>query len=787
MNTFFRRTAIVLVALTAVTMSNNDLFAQQVNFELAQRFTRQSMAQLIGSNGIFPRWMENTNNFWYTYKALDGQHWYYVNTEEAVKKEIFDRQWMASKLSMIFNKPFNYQNLELRAFRYDENKGLFTFNIEGTSFTYDMNSRELIKKGPVERKQRTFWKSYSPDSTWIVFARDHNLFLMKTDDPNGTEYQLTTEGERWYSFQANAGVTDSDRRMRARVGWFEDSNKFYVRRRDVRKVNELWLVHNLSDPRPTLETYKYALPGEEHIGKTEFWVFKADTISGTDGVKLETDKEEWAGEGFRGIYTGSGSDYLWIIRRNRARNNYEVLKANTTTGEVEVLWNEVSKPYMNPRFISLSVINGGEQYIWWSERTGWGQLYRYDSEGNLINRITEGYYQTGNIVKIDTAAQTIYFQGYGREEGVNPYYAMLYKIKFDGSNVQRLTPEDATHQTFMAEESSYFVDNYSRVDLPTKTVLRNGDGEVLLELEEIDLSRLKEIGWKAPSTFTVKAADGVTDLYGVMWKPFDFDSTKTYPIIVWCYPGPQTVPFPSNFQLSSANADHVSNTALAQLGFIVVAVGNRGASPLRSRFVHTYGYGNLRDYPLADNKYALEQLAARNSFIDISRVGIYGHSGGGFMSTAAILTYPGFYDVAVSASGNHDNNVYNLSWSESHNGVKKIIKTVDADTSMAGMQDSTVVTFEAPVESNAELAENLEGHLLLVTGGVDNNVHPANTIRVVNALMKAGKHFDFMIMPGQRHHFGEYKPYYTRMVWRYFAKYLLGYHPDDVDFNIPNY
>lgn len=776
---YFGRSTTALLML--LTIGIHSLFAQKANFDAAQQFVGDRIDLLTGSDGIFPRWIEDQNRFWYSYETPEGQFWYMVNAEKETKKPLFDRKKMASQLSTIFHKAFNYRDLELKEFEYDLHKGLFTFHVDSLNFEYDVKTQTLVKQDSVKKEPNDRWMSYSPDSTWIAFAKEHNLYLMKANDSDSTEYQLTTDGERWYSYQADAGDTTKDKRMRARVGWFKNSDKLYVQRSDVRKVKELWVIHTLDKPRPTLETYKYAMPGDEHIGKPEFWVFTADTLSRTDGVKLETDKKEWVSEGFEGTYTGSDSDFLWIIRRNRARNNYEVLKANTVTGEVQVLWSEESKPYMNPRLAHLSVINDGEQYLWWSERTGWGQLYRYDSEGDLMNRVTQGYYTVGSIAKIDTTAQTIYFEGYGREEGVNPYYSLLYKIKFNGSGMERITPENATHQISESDEGNYFVDNYSRANMPTKTVLRNGNGDVIMQLEETDIHRLTEAGWKAPELFTVKAADGVTDLYGVMWKPFDFDSTKSYPIISYVYPGPQTEPFPISFSIRDRQV------SLAQVGFIVVALGNRGGSPYRSRWYHTYGYGNLRDYPLADNKYGLEQLGSRYDYIDLSRVGIFGHSGGGFMSTAALLTYPDFFDVAVSSSGNHDNNVYNLWWSEAHNGVKKVTKTVDADTSKAGKQDSTVVTFKAPVDANPELAKNLKGHLLLVTGTIDNNVHPANTIRMANALIKANKRFDYMIMPGKRHGYGSYNPYFTRMVWHYFAKYLLDSDTKSVEFIIPEY
>jgi dipeptidyl aminopeptidase/acylaminoacyl peptidase len=267
-----------------------------------------------------------------------------------------------------------------------------------------------------------------------------------------------------------------------------------------------------------------------------------------------------------------------------------------------------------------------------------------------------------------------------------------------------------------------------------------------------------------------------------MWKPFDFDSTKSYPIISYVYPGPQVEPFPINFSLTGYTG---RNQALAQLGFVVVAFGQRGGSPMRSRYYHTYGYGNLRDYPLADNKYGIEQLAARHPYINMNKVGIFGHSGGGFMSTAALLTYPDFYDVAVSSSGNHDNNVYNIWWSETHNGVKETTKTVKEMNADSVEVEKEVTTFEAPIKTNAELAKNLKGHLLLVHGNIDNNVHPANTLRLANALIKAGKRFDMMILPGRRHGYGPMQPYFERMKWHYFAQYLLGDFRSEVDLNLP--
>lgn len=771
-----------LLLITLIFSTN--LFAQQANFEAAEQFTQDRMEKMTGDVSADVQWIEEQDRFWYSYKDQSGTKWVFVDAKEREKRPLFDRKAMAAELSETFSKTFNHKDLELNDFEYNVGDEVFTFHVDSINFKYQIDTNNLVKGDSLQDEPEEEWATYSPDSSWIAYAKNHNLYLMKGDDPDSTEYQLTDDGERWYSYQAEAGDTTSNEKLRSQAEWFEDSNKLYAKRTDQRDVEELWVINSLTD-RPELETYKYPMPGEENVPQDEIWVFKADTLDDTEGVKLDTDKEEWTDEVIGGayfnnggVYTGMGSDHLYMLRRNREWNNIDVLKSNTETGETEVLFSEESNPYFNVMLANLAIINEGEEYIWWSERTGWGQYYLYDENGNLKNKITNGHFVAGDIAKVDTTDRTLYFEGYGREDGMNPYYSQLYKVNFDGTGLERLTPENATHEISASEEGNYFVDNYSRVDQPTRSVLRDENGDVITTLEETDVSRLEEAGWQAPDPFKVKANDDATDLYGVMWKPFDFDSTKTYPIITYVYPGPQTEPFPIGF-------NYEDETALSQLGFIVVAMGQRGGSPIRSKYYHNYGYGDLRDYPLKDNKYALEQLAARHSFIDLDKVGIYGHSGGGFMSTAALLTYPDFYDVAVSSAGNHDNNIYNLWWSEIHHGVEGVEKQAEADSSSSDSA-KTEIDFQSEIETNIDLAQNLEGHLLLVHGAIDDNVHPANTIKLANALIENGKQFDFMMLPGQRHGFGEYSPYFERLRWRYFAEHLLGdYRPDNIDYDIP--
>jgi dipeptidyl aminopeptidase/acylaminoacyl peptidase len=383
----------------------------------------------------------------------------------------------------------------------------------------------------------------------------------------------------------------------------------------------------------------------------------------------------------------------------------------------------------------------------------------------------------------------------GREEGENPYLRHLYRVNADGSAFALVDAGNFDHAERISPTKRYTIDSYSRVDVPTKNVVRDASGKVVMNLEDADVSRLKEMGWKPPQSFVVKAADGVTDIYGNMWKPFDFDSTKKYPIIANVYPGPQT---------ESVNTTFVAGGVpqqLAQLGFIVIQIGNRGGSPLRSLAYHRYGYFNLRDYALADKKSGIEQLSARHSWIDIEKVGIFGHSGGGFLTAAALMLppYNDFFKVGVSSSGNHDNNIYNQNWSENNHGLKLIAARKDTASRgrgargiAAGGQSPNVQQQGAPlsadtvavvasdsafsihVPTNIDLAPNLKGRLLLTTGDMDNNVHPGNTVRMVNALIKANKRFDYMVLPGKPHGYGDMTPYFTRLLMEYFAENLMG-------------
>jgi dipeptidyl aminopeptidase/acylaminoacyl peptidase len=412
------------------------------------------------------------------------------------------------------------------------------------------------------------------------------------------------------------------------------------------------------------------------------------------------------------------------------------------------------------------LVKGGKEIIEWSEQDGWGHFYLYDESGKLKNRITEGPWHCEDIVGIDEDKRVLYFsannyENIGGKIKEDPYYLHLYKVNFDGSGLQVLNPGNFDHNFSLNDSKNYFVNTASRVNATPVSSLYSTEGKKLMDLETADLSALFAAGYKFPETFSVKGDDGITDIYGVIYKPFDFDSTKKYPVIEYVYPGPQTEAVNKSF---SKGMDRIDR--LAQLGFVVVTSGNRGGNPSRSKWYHNYGYGNLRDYGLADRKAVIEQLADKYAYIDINKVGIHGHSGGGFMSTAAMLVYPDFFKVAVSNAGNHDNSIYNRWWSEKHHGVKENIS------------EKNDTTFSYMIEKNPDVAKNLKGKLMLINGEIDNNVHPANTMRMVNALIKANKRFDMLVLPTQRHGFGDMTEYWFWRSADYFSKWLMG---DDTD------
>ena len=552
---------------------------------------------------------------------------------------------------------------------------------------------------------------------------------LKKDEKDSTvvDHRITSDAEAsvYYggdSYRADL-VKDTTERMAADICWAPDGKHFAVVRIDARMLKPLWVINSVTEPRPTLLTYNYQMPGEPGAQEQLYifdtndfsyqeigvWAFKDQEISIFKEPQKQSEKDadynvkKWLGN----------NNSLYISRFSRDQKRHDLCRVTLGDTVAKAVISEQMNTYVEIREPKL--IKGGQEIIWWSERNGWANLYLYSSDGTLKRNLTEGDFHVEDVCAVDEKAGMVYFLAMGADKEENPYNGHIYSVNLEGKGMKRLdeTPYNSTVTSF-SDDAKYFVNTFSRVDCAPKVALFSGSGRKIADLEESDFSQLLAAGYKFPEPFKVKATDGVTDLYGYMYKPFDFDSTKKYPVIDYVYPGPQVEGNSEAWSKGFLRKDR-----LAQIGFIVVTVGNRGGHPNRSKWYHNYGYGNLRDYGLADQKYAIQQLAARYSFIDIDRVGIHGHSGGGFMSTAAILKYPDFFKAAVSCAGNHDNRIYNRWWSEQHHGIEEVV-SAEGDT-----------TFKYKMKTNQEMASRLKGHLLLVHGDYDDNVNPANTIRVV--------------------------------------------------------
>lgn len=783
----------VILATLAVMASAIAGQAQEritkANYQLAERFSAKKTGQMVFSTRITPNWFKSGDRFWYEWNTPQGKHYYIVDPASGARTEIFDMEQLAMKVTEQVRYPFDAQHITLRDLRLKDDKR-FTFNIvsglkndrDTTWFTYDIASHKLDTTAR-EQQKYPYWASVSPDGTVGVFAKGSNLWIMDStslrkaakDEKDSTivEHKLTTDGIRQfgYGYGNYTGDTEADSTKRHHPGelvWSPDSRRFATMKWDTRELKELWVINSVSSKRPTLETYKYQMPGEPGA-KGYLYVFTLDASkegAASEYVKTEAFKDQdvsllGARSTAADIYLDyrvskwlGDNDGFYLVRQSRDLKRLDLCRVDIGADSTRTIISERERTYVEYR--NPFLIKDGKQIIHWSERNGWANLYLYDSDGKLIRNLTEGAFHIEDVLGVNEKEGYILLSACGVSKDENPYQMHTFRVPLAGGALQQLDMDDMDVLSTASDDARFFVANYSRVDCTPAVALFGASGKKILDLETADLSLLFEAGYKFPERFKVKAADGVTDLYGAMYKPYDFDSTKVYPICDYVYPGPQVEANNISWSKGFTRTDR-----LAQLGMIVITVGNRGGHPNRSKWYHNYGYGNLRDYGLEDQKYAIQQLGARHPFIDLDRVGIHGHSGGGFMSTAAILKYPDFFKVAVSCAGNHDNSIYNRWWSEQHHGILEKIEKGDT-------------SFVYHIETNPQIASNLKGHLMLVHGDIDNNVHPANTIRVVNALIRANKRFDMLLLPGQRHGFGDMNEYFFWRMADYYSEWLIG-------------
>jgi dipeptidyl aminopeptidase/acylaminoacyl peptidase len=822
---FFAAIPLIIALATAPVAAQQTGAGSRANWGLLERFSPDNLNRFIHSTTVAANWIHETDSLWYRFEDRDGVRFQLVVPAGPRKQLLFDHARMAELLSAQLGTYLEAHDLPLEEIEFADDGRSFEFEAKEVRFRYELVTGALTNLGPVpeEEREEREWRNFSPDSTAYVYAENHNLYVVeRADGQDQPPVQISTDGVADFSFGARETNNNDDqdqqqqredeataRRVRPTVNWSEDSRAFSITRQDRRHVEKLYLVNSLAEPRPTLEEYRYAMPGEDSVPQLDLFVYSRDTKA-----LRELNVDRWPDQRLLDIHWTNGTgEKLRMVRRARTQRALELIEVDVQSLQIRPLVSEaVDEGHLRTTNVRYLGEDNSGDFIWYSRRTGWAHLYRYSHDGELRNQVTSGSWNVMAISEVDDAGRTIWFTAVGREAGENPYYQHLYRVGPDGLGLSLLDEGNADHRSSLSPSQRYVLDNGSRVDLTPRSLLRDARGRVVMELEAMDVSELVEFGWRPPETFVVKAADGVTDIYGNMWKPFDFDPAKSYPIIAHVYPGPQTEQVTTTFSANPVQQQ------LAQLGFVVIQIGNRGGSPLRSAAYHSYGYFNLRDYGLDDKRAGIQELAKRHPWIDVERVGIYGHSGGGFMTAAALLVppYNDFFKVGVSSSGNHDNNVYNQNWSEQHHGleVKCVPPEARAVAESAGEQGQAqngaaparegaaapageggsgaprreirtvpnesqcqadeAFEYEIEVPANHELAANLKGQLLLVHGDMDNNVHYAGTLRLVRELIRADKRFDFLMFPGARHGFGEYQPYFNNMLREYFAEHLLG-------------
>ena len=751
------------------------------DYARAEKFMSYNVDRLVygevfgggGRGAAGPTWLPG-NRFWYRNTTPEGSEFVVVDAATGTRRPAFDQAAVAAALSAATGGHYSAQHLPFMTFVFSRDERSIFVNVHRKHWRCTLapphaqcemaaDAARLLDEESHEAAFRDALaqnESLSPDQKKVVFIRDYNLWLR--DLATGKETQLTTDGVRDFGYATdNAGWVHSERPI---VAWSPDSTKIATYKQDQRGDGDMYLVHT-NVGHPTLEQWKYPLPGDKVVTTIERVVidlnanpprvirFKmppdehrstlCDDIACSPGVWTDV---QWSPDGTRVAFVSTSRDH----KHERFR------VADASTGEVRDVFSEDAATFYTSGIndADWAYLPDSNAVIWYSSRDNWGQLYLYNLQtGQMEQQITSVEGDVAQLLRVDEKDRLLYFTAVGKEKGRDPYFVHFYRIGFDGKNLTLLTPENANHQISLSPSGEYFVDAYSTPDVASIAVVRNDSGKMLSTVSKTDISRLVAQGWKPPVPFTVKARDGVTDLYGLMFKPTNFDPQKKYPIINHIYPGPQTGSVGGR-SFAAARGDCQS---LAELGFIVIELDGMG-TPWRSQKFQEAYYGNMGDNTLPDQVAGMKQLAEKYSWIDLSRAGIYGHSGGGFATADAMFRYPDVFKVGISESGNHDNRVYEDDWGEKWQGL--LVKNADGTTNYDN-------------QANELVAKNLKGHLLLAYGTVDDNVPPYNTLLVVDALVKANKDFDLLALPNERHGYADDTPYMTRRRWDYFVRYLL--------------
>ena len=748
------------------------------DYARAEAFLSWNARNLVSGDEVSPRWLEG-DRFWYRGHLASGHRFVLVDPGKPSRRAAFDHDRLAAALSVAADTTYVGNKLPFQEFEFGDGQRVIQFYIrDSIRWTCDIHRYRCT--GPDTVPEKPVGEVASPDDRWMAWEEGENLWVR--DVETGEEIQVTQDGVEDYGYAVQPEGCCSvvtrrreERELPAVVAWSPDSRHIATHRFDERGVREMALLETNVEG-PVLHTYHNALPGDSVIPTYQMHVFDVESRSGVEADRTpqemvntsccgllggrQPDEQVW-----KDARWGTESETFFYTCGHRTFDTLRLVAMDAATGQTRTVLTEASPTYveLNARSGGLPnwrVIREDREVIWFSERDGWGHLYRYDADtGELLNRITRGPWMVVDLLEVDEAEEWAYFTGVGREAGRDPYFRHLYRARLDGSRVELLTPEDADHEVGFSPTGKWLVDTYSTRTTAPVTVLRRADGTRVLTLEEADFSRLLATGWRWPTPFTVKARDGVTDLYGYLYFPTDFDPTGSYPVVDYIYPGPQTGPI--GYRQATA-APRGNGHALAELGFIVFTIDALG-TPLRNKAFHDSYYGDMGDNGIADHVAALRQLGARYPAMDLDRVGIFGHSGGGFSSTDALLRYPDVFKVAVSSAGNHDNRSYDYTWGEKYQGLLE---------GGEGGGD----TFDT--QANQNLAGRLEGKLLLMYGTLDDNVHPNATLLLMDELIRHNQDFDLLVVPNRNHGFSN-EPYVIRRRWDYFVEHLLGLEPPE--------
>ena len=749
----------VLLAGNATAQKQADLTSE--DYSRAEKFLTYNTQNFVDNVAGKPTWFSG-EKFWYRTLTAQGSEFIVVDALKGKRLPAFDHQKLAEAVSSATGKTYSAFMLPFQTIDFSPDEKFINFFHAKKNWKFELKTSKLTEVEGAAKKSdnQPGSESISADGKWAVYIKNYNLWVR--DVATNQTKQLTTDGVKDFGYATdNAGWRHSDRPV---LLWSPDSKKIFTYQQDERKVGDMYLV-TTNVGYPKLEAWKYPLPGDCTIAMLHRVIINVDSPAliklkiSPDAHRATLGDDISRGGVLSDAEWSSDGSQLAFVSTSRDHKHEKIRIADAQSGEVREVFEETSKTQFESghKGISWRFLPVSKEIIWYSERDNWGHLYLYDATtGKLKNQITKGDWLVTQIIKIDEKSRSVYFMANAKESG-NPYFSHFYKIGFDGNNLVSLTPEQGTHSVVFSNSGNYFVDTYSQPDVPAVTVLRNNSGKLILNLEKMDLSRLKTSGWKAPIPFSVKAHDGKTDLYGLMYTPAKMDSSRKYPVVDYIYPGPQG----GSIGSWAFNASRRDNQALAELGFVVMELEGT-SNPSRSKSFHDMSYGNMAENTLPDQVSAIRQLAAKYNWMDTSRVGMHGHSGGGFATACAMFMFPDFFKVGISESGNHDNRNYEDDWGERYIGL-----LTDTGNGVSNYEN----------QANQVHAKNLKGKLMLAHGMMDDNVPPYNTMLVVEALEKANKDYDLVIFPNSPHGYGSYNPYMMRKRWDYFVKNLLGVEP----------